>query len=81
MYKPFKNLRDNIFRIAQVDENNTTGMNGLLPKLKRIAALVHLLVEQLTKIFNLSIGTGKFHTKWKMGKGTPIHKSGSGSDE
>ncbi len=58
--------------IWRLDENKTIGMDGVSPNLLIMAA--HMLAGPLTKIFNLSIGTGEFLTKWKMERVTHICK-------
>ncbi len=65
--------------IGSLDENRTIGMDGVSPGLLTMAAPV--LAEPITKIFNLSICTGTFPTKWKMGRVTPINESGNRSDQ
>ena len=59
-------------------ENKATGLDGVSAKLLRLAAPV--LTKTVTHILNQSILTGHFPTSWKLGKVTPIHKSGNRSD-
>ncbi len=65
--------------IGNLGENKATGLHGVSAKLLRLAGPV--LFKPITKILNLSISTGQFPTTWKLGKVTPIHKSGNRYDQ
>ena len=65
--------------IGNLGENKATGLDGVSAKLLRLAAPV--LCKTVTNILNLSISTGQFPSTWKLGKVTPIHKSGNRSDQ
>ncbi len=59
--------------------NKATGLDGVGPKLLKIAAPV--IAGPITRILNLSITTGIFPNKWKTAKVTPTHKKDNITDK
>ncbi len=64
--------------LKALDIHKATGLDGLSAKILKLSAPA--ISGPITHILNESITTGKFPTKWKTAKITPIHKSGSHSD-
>ena len=63
--------------LLSLDIHKSTGLDGLSAKLLKLATPA--ITTPLTYIFNHS--TGKFPSKWKTSRVTPIHKSGAHSDQ
>ena len=55
-----------------------TGCDQIGPRLLKIAA--PFIADSITYICSLSIQNSFFHDKWKIGKVTPVHKSGCKDD-
>ena len=61
--------------LLSIDCKKATGMDGLHPKLLKLAA--DYISEPLTFIFNCSLKTSHIPMDFKMARVTPIHKGGS----
>ena len=71
--------RDKVFKfLSNIDTSKATGYDQIGPRLLKIAA--PLIADSITYICNLSIQNSCFPDKWKVGKVTPLHKSGSKDD-
>ena len=66
--------------LSNINISKATGCNQICPRLLKIAA--PFIVESITLsyICNLSIQNSFIPDKWKIGKVTPLHKSGSKDD-
>lgn len=64
--------------LASLDSHKATGLDGLTSKILKISAPV--ISSHLTTIFNQSIESGIFPSKWKTARITPVFKSGDHSD-
>ena len=64
--------------LSNTDISKATGCDQIGPRLLKIAA--PFIVDSITYICNLSIKNSFFPDKWKNGKVTPLHKSGSKDD-
>ena len=71
--------RDKVLKfLSNIDISKATGCDQIGPRLLKIAA--PFIVDSITYICNLSIKNSFFPDKWKVGKVTPLHKSGSKDD-
>ena len=64
--------------LLNLDISKATGVDLFSHKILKVSAKV--IAPSLTKIFNKSLASGVFPTKWKTSKITPIYKSGDHSD-
>lgn len=64
--------------LAQLDEKKASGPDNLPPSLFKKCSIA--LSIPLHEIFNSSLKSGKFPTRWKHAHVSPIHKSGSAFD-
>lgn len=65
--------------IEAVPSDKATGTDEISIHLLKIAAPA--LSPSLTELINLCISSGKFPSKWKEAKVTPLHKDGSIADK
>ena len=65
--------------LARMQPNKSTGLDGIGARLLRIAS--HIVAAPLQHIYNLSIRTGVFPSRWKEARVTPIFKSGDIQDK
>ncbi len=65
--------------LANLEENKSTGLDGVSAKLLWLS--VPVLSKTITRFLNLTIATGTFPSMWKIGKVSPIHKSGNRSEQ
>ncbi|KAI8490702.1 hypothetical protein Bbelb_314950 [Branchiostoma belcheri] len=61
-------------QLSQVKLKKATGLDNIDNRLLKVGA--QILAPSLTKLFNKSLDTGEFPTKWKQAKITPIYKKG-----
>ncbi|KAI8515451.1 hypothetical protein Bbelb_062640 [Branchiostoma belcheri] len=61
-------------QLSAVKIKKATGLDNIDNRLLKVGA--QILAPSLTKLFNRSLDTGKFPTKWKQAKVLPIHKKG-----
>ena len=64
--------------ILKISPNKTSGIDKISARFLRMAAPA--ISDSLAKIINLSFTQGKFPSRWKIAKITPIYKSGTESD-
>ena len=71
--------RDKVLKfLSNIDISKATGCDQIGPRLLKIAA--PFIADSITYICNLSIQNSFFPDKWKIGKVTPLHKSGCKDD-
>ena len=64
--------------LANLDSHKATGLDVVTSKILKISAPV--ISSQLTTIFNRSIESGVFPSRWKTARITPVFKSGNHAD-
>ena len=64
--------------LRNLNTHKATGLDGLSHKILKMST--YLIAPSLTKIFNKSLSSGMFPTKWKTSKIIPIYKSGAQCD-
>ena len=64
--------------LRNLNTHKATGLDGLSHKILKMST--YLIAPSLTKIFNKSLSSGMFPTKWKTSKIIPIYKSGAKCD-
>ena len=64
--------------ISRLDTSKATGIDGLGPRIIKLAA--HVIAPSITKLINRSIITGIFPSQLKLTKVFPIYKGGTKSD-
>ena len=64
--------------ISRLDASKATGIDGLGPRIIKLAA--HVIAPSITKLINRSIITGIFPSQLKLAKVFPIYKGGTKSD-
>ena len=60
--------------ITSLDATKSTGADGISARMLKATALA--ITPSVTKLFNLSLTSGKFPVDWKFGRIVPIPKSG-----
>ena len=71
---PAISVQDTQRMIDQLSIGKATGPDDVSVRLLKIIAPV--FCEPLTQLFNLSIVKGRFPSKWKVARVTPLHKDG-----
>ena len=64
--------------LLKLNIHKSSGLDGISPNILKMSATV--IYESLTHIFNLSLCTGNFPSKLKLGRVTPLYKSGDIAD-
>jgi hypothetical protein len=64
--------------LRNLNTHKASGLDGLSQKILKMST--YLIAPSLTKIFNKSLSSGMFPTKWKTSKIIPIYKSGAKYD-
>jgi len=64
---------------SAVDTSKVSGPDGVSSRM--LKATAHPITPSLTKLFNISITTGKIPGKWKLSAVVPIPKTPGGSSD
>jgi len=69
------NTTDLLLKLSSLDVNKSAGPDGIHPRI--ICESRFVMADCFTKLFNLSIESGKIPADWKLSYVTAIHKKGS----
>ena len=64
--------------LIKINVNKSTGLDGISPNILKISAPV--ICDSITHIFNLSLCTGNFPSRFKIARVTPVYKTGEVTD-